>query len=257
MTSITIITIVVVALLTVVILGLAWVAYVSCIKSYRMEVDAGTHDAVITKQFARKTKKERVGIICSIVTSYTFLLALLSLFVTGIVYRASGNNFVINNETVLVIKTGSMAQCYDTELEQKYTLLGYDTTLHFDVGDICVFEDATQSDLVEGEVYGYKYHDMIIAHRLIGVDGDSYRFRGDYNAAADAVAISRERIVFHYTGRKVPGIGAFILYAQSYFGLWSLIGIVSVIVSSEVVLHKVDTINKSRYKALGGKIHAK
>lgn len=256
MTSITIIVVVVVALLTVVILGLAWIAYTSCLKTYRTEVAAGVHDNAIAKQFSKKTKKERVGVICSMVTSYTFLLALFSLFIIGIVYSASGNRFHINNETALVIKTGSMARCYNTELEQKYEELGYDVSLHFDVGDICVFEEASQSDLVEGEVYGYKYRDIIITHRLVGFDGDAYTFRGDYNAASDALAISRDKIIYHYTGRKVPGLGAFVLYAHSYFGLWSLIGIMSVVVSSEVILYQVNLINKHRYTILEGHSHA-
>ena len=49
MTSITIITIVVVALLTVIIFGLAWLGWSSCIKSYKMEVDQGKHDNAIFK----------------------------------------------------------------------------------------------------------------------------------------------------------------------------------------------------------------
>ena len=67
MTSITIITIVVVALLTIIIFGLAWLGWSSCIKSYKMEVDQGKHDNAILKDYhsKKKNKLELIGIICS------------------------------------------------------------------------------------------------------------------------------------------------------------------------------------------------
>lgn len=247
MDSITIITIVVVALLTVIIFGLTWLGYSSCLKSYKMEVDQGKHDDEIKKELhaKKKSKGGLVGIICS----YAVLLALSGLFVTGMVYKASGENFTINNQTALVIKSGSMSDFYDDEIAEKY---GYDTTLHFDVGDICVFERIdNEAELVEGEVYGYKYKDIIITHRLVEKHEFAYEFRGDNNAISDMIPVARENIIYHYTGNKVPGIGAFVLYAQSYFGLWSLVGIIGVAVSTEIVYHKIDKINKKRLEVLG------
>jgi hypothetical protein len=249
MTSITIITIVVVALLTVLIFGLAWLGYSSCLKSYKMEVDQGKHDAEIFKEYHSK-KKNKGGLI-GLIGSYLALLALSGLFVTGIVYKANGENFTINNQTALVIKSGSMSEYYSEELANKYSIY---PEYHFNVGDICVFEKVSEdTELVEGEVYGYKYKNIIITHRLIGSFGDTYEFRGDNNPVSDGLLIKKASILYHYTGNKVPGIGAFVLYAQSYFGIWSLVGIIGVMTSSEVVYHKIDKINKERDKKLDPK----
>ena len=207
---------------------------------YQAEVDAGKHDKEIFKEFHSKKKHKKGGLI-GIICSYLVLLLLSSLFVTGVVYKACGENFEINNHTALVIKTGSMSDFYDDTIAAKYD---YDTSLQFNVGDICIFEEA--SELIEGEVYGYKYKDIIITHRLVAKHDNLYEFRGDNNAVSDSLLIKRENIIYHYTHTKIPGIGAFVLYAQSYFGVWSLVDIIGVLVSSEVVLHKIDKINKAR-----------
>ena len=108
MASITIITIVVVALLTVIIFGLTWLGYSSCLKAYKLEVDQGKHDTEITKEYYEK-KKNKGGLI-GLIGSYLALLALSSLFITGIVYKVNGENFEFNGQTALVIKSGSMSE---------------------------------------------------------------------------------------------------------------------------------------------------
>ena len=59
-----------------------------------------------------------------------------------------------------------------------------------------------------------------------------------------------DKVIYHYTGQKINSIGVFVLYAQSYFGIWSLCGIILVAVSSEIVYHKIDKINKKRNESL-------
>ena len=258
MDSITIITIVVVASLTVIIFGLTWLAYSSCIKAYKMEVERGKHDEEITKEFHGKKKK---GSIVGLIASYTIITLLAGLFVTGMVYKCRGENFSINNQTVLVIKSGSMSDFYSESYEA--TVPEDVRNLQFDVGDICVFQEVKPEDeLVVGEVYGYKYKDIIVTHRLLSIEGDNYLFRGDNNPIEDFIYVAdngraytttRDNIVYHYTGNKVPGLGAFILYAQSYFGIWSIVGITGIAVSSEIVYYKINKINKERDILIGGK----
>jgi len=250
MNSITIITIVVVALLTVVIFGLAWLGWSSCLKFYRIEINLGKHDTEILKEYCSK-KKNKGGLI-GLISSYLVLLILLGLFITGIVYKINGENFIINNKTALVIKSDSMSEFFDDEIAKQYQLLDYDSALQFSMGDICIFERVTDNTkLVKGEVYGYKYKNIIITHRLVDEPmNEIYRFRGDNNPVADQVLIKKENIIYHYTGYKIPGFGVFILYAQSYFGIWSLVSIIGVAISAEIVYHKLDNINKKHYRYL-------
>ena len=247
MTSITIITIVVVALLTVIIFGLTWLAYSSAFKLYKKEVELGRHDAEIYEECNFRVVKRGIG---GAIASYALLTALLGTFLCGIIYKANGKQFLVDNKTVLVIQTGSMSEFYNDKLAEKYD---YNTSLQFEVGDICVFEKVTSDDeLVEGEVYGYKQKDIIITHRLVGSKNGMYEFRGDANPCSDRLLVEKDRIVYHYLGKKVPGVGAFILYAQSWFGLWSLIGILGVVVSSEIIYRKITNINNQRDKEMRG-----
>ena len=250
MTTITIIIIVVIALLTIIIFGLTWLAYASCIKAYKIEVDHGKYDNEIFHQYYIK-KQHRIRNRMGFVGSYVILSVLLALFVTGIIYRARGENFIFNNQTALVIKSGSMSDFYDDKLAEQYREYNYDPNLHFDIGDICIFETISEnSELVEGEVYGYTYKNIIITHRLIKIHDESmYEFRGDNNPISDGM-INRDRIVYHYVGNKIQGIGTFVLYAQSYFGLWSLMGVMGVAVGSEIVCHKIGNIEKKRLGVL-------
>lgn len=250
MNTITIITIVVVALLTIIIFGLTWLAYSACIKAYKLEVNLGKHDAEIFKEHHAKKKKK--GGLLGLIASYVVLSVLLGLFVTGLVYKISGENFTINNQTVLVIKSGSMSDFYDEEIATQYS---EDKHLQFDVGDICFFEKMSPEDeLVEGEVYGYKSKNIIITHRLEKIDSSGYVFRGDNNPISDYEYtrhfVKRDEVVYHYTGKKIPGVGAFILYAQSYFGIWSVTGMVGVLIMSEVTYYKINKINKERLKGV-------
>lgn len=122
---------------------------------------------------------------------------------------------------------------------------------YFQIGDICVFEKLSQdTELDKGEVYGYKYKNIIVTHRLVDIHDGLYEFKGDNNPVSDPYYVKRENVIYHYTNKKVRGLGAFILYAQSYFGIWSLACIVGIAVSSEIVYRKINNINKERNKVI-------
>lgn len=241
MTSITIITIVVIALLTLIIFGLIGLAYRACLKLYKLELAQGLHDDQLQENNNLSKKKKIAGRI-ELIGSYLVLLLLLGLFFTGLIYKINGENFTLNNKTILVIKSNSMAGFYDDKIASKYN---YDSSLQFSIGDICVFD--TSFELVEGEVYGYRTKDnIIITHRLVKVyDNGLCEFRGDNNNVSDGY-IQKDKIVYHYSGKKIKGLGSFILFAQSYFGIWALVGIIGVTIFSEIADHNVNVLNNER-----------
>lgn len=248
MNSITIITIVVVVLLAFLIAGLSLLAYHFCLKSYKLEINNGVHDVQILKEYNSKTKKRNKWSLLGLIGSWVALAALLSIFVTGIIYKANGQMFSVSNNVALVIKTGSMSDFYNEEVAEANN---NDRHLQFDAGDICIFNKVSNdSELTIGDVYGYKYKGRIITHRLVSVKDNLYRFRGDNNSGFDTY-IARESIIYHYTGNKAKGVGSVVLYAQSYFGIFSLVGVIAVMVMSEVVNSKIEKMTKGRAKDLG------
>ncbi len=262
MTSITIIVIVVVAILTAVIFGFAWLGYASCLKAFKLEVSQGKHDDEIRKEYININKRKQVivKVICYTMT-FILLCVLIGLFITGLSYKASGESLTINNKTVLVIKSGSMSEYYDEDISEKYKDLGYDSRLQFSVGDICICEKVSPEEaLTLGEVYGYKHKNIIIVHRLIGTYTNNtgevfYIFRGDNNPGKDQILVPANNIIYHYTGNRLQVIGSFILYAQSYLGIWSLVCLVGIIIGSDIVLHKIQKLSKQRAEEIRGAIN--
>ena len=149
-----------------------------------------------------------------------------------------------------------MASFYNTDYAAAWD---NDKSLQFSIGDICIFEKTSEdNELIKGEIYGYKYKNYIITHRLVDIlDDGTYEFRGDNNPTSDVYHIKRENIIYHYTGNKIKGLGAFILYAQSYFGIWSITGIIGITVGSEIALSKISKWSKERYEVIKGEPNEK
>ena len=262
MGSITIISIVVVAILAGAIFGLAWLGYSSCLKGYKVELEQGKHDIALCKEQFNNGHKHVVVKAIGYAMTLVLLIALFGLFIIGIVYKSDNRNFSINGNTALVIKSGSMSGYYNNALAEEYEGLGYNKNLQFGIGDICFFEK-TNTELKVGEIYAYSYKDIIITHRLIGTkdvtDNDGnllqtyYVFRGDNNPSEDQL-VSADKILYHYTGNRIPVVGNFILFSQSYLGIWSLICVLGIIVSSDIVLRKIQKLNNERLNWFGGAI---
>ena len=247
MQTITIITIVVVALLTVIIIGLTWLGFNSCLRLYQVNLAQGKYDKEIKKEYSRVKRKN-----LSAISSGLLVVLLVCLFITAaFIYRINKGDITINNKTVLVIETGSMSDFYDEKYAES---LNNDRKLQFSACDMCVFEKVNNdTELIKGEVYGYKIKNTIITHRLININSDgTYVFRGDNNPTSDVYQVSKGSILYHYTGARAKGIGAFVLYAQSYFGIWSIVGIIGITISSEIILSKIDKMNKKRYREIRG-----
>ena len=252
MSAFKIIVLIVLIILTFIIFTLTWLAFYSLIKSYRLETNLGKRDEEIKKEYFSKQKKKKTKAIIGWIFSGLTFATLTSLFITGIVYTANNETLMINNKTILVIKSNSMSEFYDDDYALKY---GNNTSLHFDFADICKFEKVSlDEELIIGEVYGYKLNSDIIVHRLIAIHPSGYEFRGDANPVSDFESskrlVSKENIIYHYTGEKIQAIGAFILYSQSMFGMWSICGIVGVIVCTEIAYQMVIKINKKRIEEI-------
>ena len=255
MLSITIITIVVVAIPTGIIFGLAWLGFSTCLKAYKQELETGKLDITIRREHNCIKEKQTIGKAISYAMTVLFLIGMIVLFCIGIVFAINNEAFSINGQTALVIKSGSMSGFYNEKLEQQYEDLGYNKNLQYKIGDIGLFEKT--DTLVVGEVYAYAHEGVVITHRLVDIKTNSagktyYVFRGDNNPSKDQKQVSKDEILYHYTGKKIPGIGSYILFAQSYMGIWSLFSIVGVVISSDIVSRKIQKLNDERLAILGG-----
>ncbi len=248
--TITVLTIVVVACLAAIIIAGLSIACWSFLRAYQMEVDARQHDHEIVLERTKKSSKLTTlftsvgaGLICA---------ACLALFGVSMAYRAHGETLPIGNQVVLVIASNSMADYYSdsyaTDIESKKTSAAAD---HFAMGDICRFQRVEgDEDLVLYDVYGYKSGNYIITHRLMESTPAALVFHGDNNPSNSYEYVQRDAVLYHYTGGKIQAIGAFILYGQSWFGIYSLCGIAATFVVSEIAQAKLRRIHRERLQEL-------
>ena len=240
--------------------GVTWIGYATCVKEYKKELAQGKYDLELWQEQISTNEKSHIGKGLSYMAFALLIIMVLGLFIAGVGFKINNKHISINGNTVLVVKTGSMSNYYDSKLEDNYKELGYNDDLQFAIGDVCFFEEA-DSDLKIGEVYAYNSNGILITHRLIGTqevkDSEGnvvktyYVFRGDNNPNQDQVLVTRNSIVYHYTGNKIPGIGSLVLFAQSYTGLWSLICMLVIIISSDYVIRRITELNEERIQRIG------
>ncbi len=250
----TTITIVVVALLTCLIFGLATISFVTTVKSEKTLIASGQKDDELLKEEkASKQKSSKVWNVISIAFSAIIMAGVVAMAGVGISFKASGQQFLINNQTKLVIASDSMDGFYSEEY--KLTLPEDAQDQQFAIGALCTFDKVGEDETLEVyTVYGYELpNGKIITHRLIGYTSSGLLvFRGDNTAGRDNY-VKREQVILRYTEKKVDGIGLFILFSQSGFGLYSLISVTGIYVLSEVFLAQYRKMTKARLKELEGK----
>lgn len=250
-------TIILVAILTALIFTLTIVAFSAVHKSEKREIELGNMDAEIKKDIEKEKKKsfKALNIVGSIVGGFVALSLLLA-SITAITYKAQGEQFAINNQVSLVIVSDSMNGFYNEKYEIELLEQKEDAEKdQFKIGDIVTFEKITEEEeLIPFEVYGYKNSKgQIITHRYIKTaDNGKLEFRGDNTGGRDSY-VDRSQVVLHYADFKIQGVGMFVLFSQSGFGLYSFISVIVVYILAETYAYRYEKLVKGRMQAINAK----
>lgn len=263
-----IISIVILVIITTLVSGLMAFGYYSIIKTTRKLSKVGLLDNEFLEE-DKKNGKRWIGITFNVI-SITLASVLVFLCGVGLIYRINNEQIVINNKTALVVSSDSMDSFYNDEYKKEliHNVMSYkdineeEATKYlenseFYTGDLLGFSSLSNDDNIAlYEVYGYKNKkDQIITHRLVAIDGDKYIFRGDNTFANDAV-VSRDQILYHYSNFKVVGVGIFVLFFSSSFGLYSIFITLIVMFFADIFQHRYKKIKEERLLTLGENKHA-
>ena len=200
----------------------------------------GKKDPISLRDYRNEVKRKKGlgnGIINAIVWVFYAVIALL--LISGIFFRASGEQVYIGDSTFMVIQSGSMSEknkantwLYDGSIDEtrlNYQIQTYDL--------ISISKIAAPEDIKKYDVVAYKAADgSIICHRVIAVnviDGNYYyQFRGDANNASSDYetlganptstlhsGLSFDLMVGKYTGFHNLPLGLMIEYFRSDIGL--------------------------------------
>lgn len=174
-----------------------------------------------------KKKRKAINITKNIVY-YTFLAFIIPIFGLSIYSKIKDNVTSIGGNSVLVVASGSMSE----KNESNDYLYTYNLNDQFQTYDMIIVSKVDDvSKLSTFDIIAFKNNKGTnIIHRIkeIIVVNDEVRFitRGDANNADDVYRPKFDDIIGVYSGRRIKGIGIFVMFFQSYAGIITVVSVV-------------------------------
>lgn len=201
-----------------------------------------------------KVKKRKKAI--EIVKTVLFCIAmviLIPVFVFSIVQKIQGNALMINNKAIMVVSSGSMSK--------KHAANDYLTMNHldnqFNTYDIIILDKVTDENPIElYDVIAYKNNEGTnIIHRVVDIGNDDngvirYTTRGDAVGSSDSYHPTSEDVIGIYTNQRIPLLGIFILFFQSYSGIITIIAVIYCLIMFDRYSNKVTQEQEKRIEIL-------
>ena len=199
-------------------------------KASSEEVLSGKKDIeLLDSEFLEKKKKKKESNTRKIVkkvVSYVVLSVLILFLGLSIYSKANNDVMLLGNSALLTVASGSMS--YKNEENTYLDFNNLDD--QFQTYDVIQIEKVKEEDLKLYDVIAFKNNEnKIIIHRIIKIESDvlgvKYTTRGDANNLSDEFNPRFENIVGRYTGNRVPIVGIFVLFLQSYSGMVTVVAL--------------------------------
>ena len=223
------------------------------IRSAIKEIKAGHRDIEIVDLMIyeldpKVIKQRKAGSLAKNIIYYAFLAVVIPLFGLSIYSRIKNNVTKIGDNFVMVVASGSMSE----KNEANDYLTTYNLNNQFQTYDMIVLTGVKSStQLTLYDVIAYRNDRGInVIHRIIDIEYSEgeirYTTRGDANSATDNYHPFMKDIIGKYTNKRIPSVGIFIMFFQSYAGI---VTILSVVYCSFMISHftkKLDTATDER-----------
>lgn len=209
-------------------------------------------DLMIYELDPKVIKQRKAGNLAKNVIYYAFLAIVIPLFGLSIFSRIKNNVTKIGDNFVMVVASGSMS----IKNEANDYLVTNNLNNQFATYDMIVLTGVnSQTQLKLYDVIAFRNDIGInVIHRIINIDYSDgevrYTTRGDANSATDSYHPKVKDVIGKYTGKKIPSIGIFIMFFQSYAGI---VTILSVVYCSFMISHftkKLDMATDGRRELL-------
>ena len=249
--------------LVVTVLGVASFAAVvtilfrNFIKSSIKEIHNGERDIELIDQMVYESdegviRRRRAAQFGKTVVYYAFLAVLIPLFGLSLYSRIKNNVTQFGDNAVMVVASGSMS----VKQETNTYLFTYNLNNQFQTYDLITVNVVKKSSQLKlYDVIAYRNNKGInVIHRIIDFDttGSELRYitRGDANASSDSYHPKFKDVIGKYTNKRIPGIGVFVMFFQSYAGM---VTIASVVYCTIMISHyhkKLDDETDTRQEML-------
>lgn len=227
--------------------------YRNYVKSSITEIESGKRDielidSMIYESDESVQKKRNAVSITKTVVFYVFLVIAIPLLAFAIYSRITNGVTMIGDSTVMVVGSGSMSNKNEVN-DYLYTYRLDNQFQTYDLITLNKVESPTQ--LRKFDVIAYVNDKNInIIHRIISIDNVDgvtyYTTRGDANATSDTYRPTFEDIIGKYADRRIPVIGIFISFFQSYAGIITIASVIYCLVVIDRYNRKSDEAKEKR-----------
>ena len=177
-----------------------------------------------------------------------FVALLIPLLCISLYSKITSGIAMINGHGMIAVASGSMSEknAANPYLQQN----GLDN--QFDTYDMIFLEKVdSAADLQLYDVIAYVNDEGInVIHRIVGFQGNAYITRGDSNNADDQYKPTFDDVLGRYTDRRVPYVGIFVMFLQSYSGIVTVLAVIYCLFMIEGVGNKLFDAREARLSIL-------
>ncbi|MBQ8528393.1 MAG: signal peptidase I [Clostridia bacterium] len=238
------------------------ILYLSYANSSVAEYQAGQRDVELIEETIYNninSKKVRIRVARRVkqVLFYVAVSVLVPLLVLSLFTKLTTGVAMIGGRGVIVVASGSMSE-KNPHNPNLGAISRYDN--QFNTYDLIVLEKVNSPrELQLYDVIAYTNDEGVnIIHRIVAKEGsgDSLRYVtcGDANNANDKYKPSFDDVIGRYTEERVPVVGVFVMFLQSYSGIVTLVAIIYCLIMIEYVSEKIYKAQRSRHAILEASI---
>lgn len=218
------------------------------------EINSGKRDIEIIDEviYNRQEKiRKRSKIIGSVknVIFYLTMCIIIPVFIFALISRFTNNAIMLGDKTVMVVASGSMSERH----ENNTYLNTYNLNDQFNKYDIIILEkvDSAAELRVYDTIAFVNDKGINVIHRIksIKING-SYETRGDSNGTSDTYNPVFKDVIGRYTGKKISGIGVFVMFFQSYAGIITIVSLVYCLLMIDRISEKINKVQAKRVEHL-------
>ena len=216
----------------------------------------GLEDERIKTEYTKQLQQKRwVNILCNVMTG-VLLCVVAAAFVSSVCIKLSGDKVTGNTPVAKIVLSESMA----TKRESNTYLAENDLNDQFGMFDIVFTHQLPDEfDLELYDIVVYEYEDMMVIHRIIGIEEPNekhpdcrhFLLRGDASKFSDEFPVLYSQMKAIYRGKRIPHLGSFFAFLQSPAGYLCVLLIVFAVFATPIAEKKLWQAKLARLREIG------
>ncbi|MBQ7408521.1 MAG: signal peptidase I [Clostridia bacterium] len=229
------------------------ILYLSYAESTISEYDVGKRDidlideSIFDAQASIRQRKKALSIIKRVIL-YVFVAIAIPFLVFALYSKFTSGLAMIGGKGIIVVASGSMSERHkaNTYLDT------YQLNNQFNTYDVIVLEEVQEGEIKQYDVIAYVNNEGVnIIHRVVGFTGEGkFITRGDSNNQDDSYNSTYADVLGRYTGVRIPYVGMFVMFLQSYAGLVTIAAIIYCLIMIDRVTDRIHLAQERRLEML-------